>query len=159
MPEGGRKPDEADGSTAAASNPSKPPQIPLPPIPPPGIPGVPPLTQAGIPQLMAVQLGIGMQQQQQNPEVVRYMTEFLSHDSDNRLAALTTSGGRDHKFRMTVLIIVAVLAGIVLLIPLVALYRGDMDFVKEFLQRYFPDLLMVALALLAGAKLPDFFKS
>ena len=110
--EGGKKPDEAEGSTAAVSNPSKSPgpQITSPPIPPPGIPGIPPITQAGIPQLTAVRLGIGMQQQQQNPEVVRYMTEFLSHDSDNRLAALTTSGGRDHKFRMTVLIVIALLA-------------------------------------------------
>jgi hypothetical protein len=62
-------------------------------------PGIPPI-QGGIPSPMALQFAIGMGQQQ-NPEVTKHMTEFLAHDSDNRLAAMESSGKRNHTFRMS----------------------------------------------------------
>jgi hypothetical protein len=151
----GNKPDQA-GNRAAVSEPSIPPNpetVTQPQIPP----GIPPITPAGIPQLMAVQLGIGMQQQ--NPEVVRHMTEFLSHDSDNRLKALQSSGERNQRFRMSALLIGAGLMSAIVVVPLfVQLWRGDMTFVNQVLTSYLPVLGAVILALFAGAKVTDFFR-
>jgi hypothetical protein len=120
-------------------------------------PGIPPIQPASIPGLMAIQVGMGMQQQ--NPEVMRYVTEFLSHDSDNRLRALDTSGSRNHQFRMTALGIGSILFVLVVVVPLVVqLMRGDLTFVNKLLTDYLPVIAAVFLALLAGSKLPDLFK-
>jgi hypothetical protein len=40
----------------------------------------------------------------------------------------------------------------------VALWRSDMGFVKEFLDKYLTQFIMVALALLGGGKLFDLLK-
>jgi hypothetical protein len=105
---------------------------------------------------MMIQHTIG--QPLQNPEVMQHLCTFLSHDSDNRLKWFQTRDQQRHVFRMTALVIVAILSGLVLPIPLVALWRSDMAFVKEFLERYLTQIIMVALALLGGGKLFDLLK-
>jgi hypothetical protein len=105
---------------------------------------------------MMIQHTIG--QPQQNPEVMQYLCTFLSHDSDNRLQWFQTRDQKRHVFRMTALVIVAILSVLILSIPLVALWRSDMAFVKEFLDRYLTQIIMVALALLGGGKLFDLLK-
>jgi hypothetical protein len=124
-------------------------------IPPAGISMGP----GGIPpQIMALQLGIGMQQQQ-NPEVMRHMTEFLAHDSDNRLKGLESSGSRNHQFRMTALCVGTGIFALVVGVPLVVqLFRGDMTFVDKLLRGYLPVIGAVILALFAGPKVSEFFK-
>jgi hypothetical protein len=105
-----------------------------------------------------MQVGLNFPQIQQNPDIVRHMTEFLSHDSDNRLKAIQSSGQNNHAFRMTSLVIAGGVAVVILAIPLIALYRNDMAFVREFLDRYLTLFITIVLALGAGAKLRDFFK-
>jgi len=59
---------------------------------------------------------------------------------------------------MTALIIGGLLAFLILLIPLVALARGDMPFVTSFLDKYFQQIVIIALALLGGGKLFEIFR-
>jgi len=92
-------------------------------------------------------------QTQQNPEVMQHLCTFLSHDSNNRLEWFKARDQKSHTFRMTALIIVALLSVLVLSIPSVALWRSDMAFVKEFLEKYLTQMIMVSLALLGGGKL------
>jgi hypothetical protein len=66
---------------------------------------------------------------------MQHLCTFLSHDSDNRLKWFQTRDQKRHVFRMTALIIAAILSALILSIPLVALARSDMAFVKEFLDR------------------------
>jgi len=106
---------------------------------------------------MALQLGIGMQQQ--NPEVMRHMTEFLAHDSDNRLKGLESSGSRNHQFRMTALCVGSGLFILVVVAPLIVqLFRGDMVFVDKVLTDYLPVIGAIILALFAGPKFSEFFR-
>ena len=74
---------------------------------------------------------------------------------------LHAAGGKSamHSFRMTALIIGGGLAFLVLLMPLVALARGDMTFVTTFLDKYLSMFILIALALLGGGKLFEMFKS
>jgi hypothetical protein len=81
---------------------------------------------------MMIQHTIG--QPQQNPEVMQHLCTFLSHDSDNRLQWFQTRDQKRHVFRVTALVIVAILSVLVLSIPLVALWRSDMAFVKRILR-------------------------
>jgi hypothetical protein len=112
------------------------------------------------PQLAGAMLGIsiGQPQQQQNPEIVQHICTYLAHDSDNRLKWYEGREKQTHRFRMTALIVVAILAGLVLTIPLVALARNDMTFVSTFLEKYMTQIILVALALLGGGKLFDLLK-
>jgi len=119
---------------------------------------VPPLQPGGLPQLAGMMIQHTVGQQQQSPEVMQHLCTFLSHDSDNRLKWFQARDQKSHVFRMTALIIVAILAVVVLSIPLVALWRSDMGFVKEFLDKYLTQFIMVALALLGGGKLFDLLK-
>ncbi|MEX0751603.1 MAG: hypothetical protein WD073_01580 [Xanthobacteraceae bacterium] len=119
---------------------------------------IPPIPPGSMPQLAGAMLGITVGQPQQNPEVVQHICDYLSHDSDNRLQWYQSRGQKSHTFRMTALLVVAILAAIMLAIPLVALARGDMPFVKEFLDRYLTQIILVALALLGGGKLFDLLK-
>jgi hypothetical protein len=105
---------------------------------------------------MMIQHTVG--QPQQNPEIMQHLCTFLSRDSDNRLKWFQMRDQKRHVFRMTALVIVAILSVLVLSIPLVALWRSDMAFVKEFLDRYLTQIIMVALALLGGGKLFDLLK-
>ncbi len=108
---------------------------------------------------MALQLGFGLPQQQ-NPEVIRHITEFLAHDSNNRLHAVTTSGERNHKFRLQSLWVGAGLTFCLFVVPLfVELYRGDMTFVHDLVEKYLPVLAMIVLALFAGPKITELFKT
>ncbi len=107
--------------------------------------------------LMALQLGFGPQQQ--NPEVMKHMTTFLSHDSDNRLTAMESAGKRNHTFRMTMLIVGVAIVFCVLIVPLfVQLYKGDLSFVDKLLSTYLPVIGAVVLALFAGPKVSELFK-
>ncbi len=106
---------------------------------------------------MALQLGFGPQQQ--NPEVMKHMTTFLSHDSDNRLTAMESAGKRNHTFRMTMLIVGVAIVFCVLIVPLfVQLYKGDLSFVDKLLSTYLPVIGAVVLALFAGPKVSELFK-
>jgi hypothetical protein len=120
-------------------------------------PGTPPISPQVAPML-ALQLGVGLPQQQ-NPEVIAHITQFLAHDSDNRLAAVNSSGERNHRFRLNALYIGTALLLIFFGAPLgVELYRGDMVFVRDFVEKYLPVAAMVILALFAGPKIADIFK-
>lgn len=121
-------------------------------------PRTPPLQPGAAPQLAGMMIQHTIGQPQQNPEVMQHLCTFLSHDSDNRLQWFQTRDQKRHVFRMTALVIVAILSVLVLSIPLVALWRSDMAFVKEFLDRYLTQIIMVALALLGGGKLFDLLK-
>jgi len=121
---------------------------------PPGTPLLQP-QQAG--QVLALQMGVGLQQQ--NPEVTRHITEFLSHDSDNKLQAMNSAGERNHKFRMRALNLGSGLVVLLFVVPLVTqLYRGDMTFIHDFLEKYLPMATMILLALFAGPKVAEIFK-
>lgn len=130
-----------------------PPGIPTMPSGPAGIlgMGVPPV----IPQTM---LGIQLGQPQQSPEVMQQICSYLSHDSDNRLKWFEGRDKRAHSFRILLLILFAVLVLVILAIPLVSLWRGDMAFVKEFMDKYLSIFIVIVLALLGGGKLSDFLK-
>jgi hypothetical protein len=98
---------------------------------------------------MLVQAGV-MPGAAPNPETVRHLTDFLKHDSDNRLKSSETEGGRRLTLRMTALIIAAFLATILLSIPVIALFQGQHDFVSTFLERHMPYLIALAGAFLGG---------
>jgi hypothetical protein len=119
-----------------------------PPLPPGSMPGI-----AG-----AAMLGITLGQPQQNPAVMQHICQFLSHDSDNRLKSYESRGHRTHTFRLAALAVFTLVAVMILSIPLVALWRGDMMFVKEFLDHYFQMIIIIVLALLGGGKLFEIFK-
>ncbi|MGH8248728.1 MAG: hypothetical protein ACREUU_20145, partial [Gammaproteobacteria bacterium] len=93
-----------------------------------------------------------------NPDVVRHMTDFLSHDSDNRLSWLDREGGRKFKFRMAGLILGAIFFFGLLVLPMVALWKGDMAFVNAFLDRHMPYLIALIAALIGGLGLKELFK-
>jgi len=59
---------------------------------------------------------------------------------------------------MTALIIAGILAFLIILMPLVALARGDMAFVSVFLEKYFQQIIIISLALLGGGKLFELLK-
>jgi hypothetical protein len=84
----------------------------------------------------AVQLMIGMGIQQQNPEVVKHMTDFLTRDSDNRLQWLKTSSGQTQKIRLAAIVFLAFLVILIFSFPLIELYRGDIAFVNKFMDEY-----------------------
>lgn len=119
---------------------------------------IPPIQPGGLPQVAGIMLQHTIGQTQQNPEVTQHLCTFLSHDSDNRLNWFKARDQKSHIFRMTALIIFTILSALVLSIPLVALWRGDMVFVKEFLEKYLTQFIIVMLALLGGGKLFDLFK-
>lgn len=149
------KPKESTSVSPAQSDPATAAATPTITPPPPGLisPQIPP-------QMMALQLGFGMQGQQQNPEVMNHITSFLAHDSDNRLRALESSGKRNHTFRMFALSIGAGMVILIVVVPLmVQLFKGDMSFVDKILTSYLPVLGAIILALFAGPKVSDFFRS
>lgn len=123
----------------------------------PGMPGAatPPMLPGQALQLLIHQ---GMAVPQQNPEVVKHVTAFLAHDSDNKLQAMKDTSERNHTFRLTALGFLCLVVVLTFSIPLVALYRGDMQFVSKFMDDYMRYFIVAGLALLAGAKIPDFFK-
>jgi hypothetical protein len=127
-----------------------------------GLPFAPslPIQGQGIPQLagMMIQHGITLGQPQQNPAVMQHITEYLTADSSNRLSAHEARSKRNHIFRMTALCIGGGLSVMILAMPLVALARGDMGFVTTFLEKYFQQIVIIALALLGGGKLFEIFK-
>jgi len=107
---------------------------------------VPPIQPGGMPQVAGIMLQHTVGQTQQNPEVMQHLCTFLSHDSDNRLNWFKARDQKSHIFRMTALLIFALLSVLVLSIPLVALWRSDMAFVNEFLEKYLTQIIMVVLA-------------
>ena len=153
-------PDEEDQT----GKPNGSPAVPAAPPPAPAVPAtpVPPLTPPpGIlpPQMMGLQLGVAMQGQQQNPEVMKHITDFLKHDSDNRKESIESNGTRNQSFRMTTLWIGTGLILLTVVVPLLfALFTGDKAFVDEFLTKYIPVLGVIILALLAGPQVSDIFK-
>jgi hypothetical protein len=85
----------------------------------PGSPGQPGAPIAGSDIPPGVQPGQALQllihqgmASPQNPEVVRHVTTFLTHDSNNRLEYMKSVSERNHKFRMAAL---CVLGGLLLL--------------------------------------------
>jgi cation transport ATPase len=153
-------PAEPAPAPAAASQPGQPDGTPA--AAPLVLPGagaaMPPIPPAQLPQLAGLMVSMGVNQPQQNPQVVQYITAYLSKDSDNRLTFLEAKDKRNHIFRMATLAAVGIIAAIVLSIPLVALYRGNMDFVSQFFDKYFQMMVIILLALLGGGKLFDLIK-
>jgi hypothetical protein len=111
-----------------------------------------------MPQMASLMIQAGMGQNQQNPEVMRHLMDFLKTDSNNKLSAHESRGRRSHIFRMYALGIAGFLTFLILVMPLVALARGDMAFVTAFLDHYFQQIIIIALALLGGGKLFELFK-
>ncbi len=89
---------------------------------------------------------------------MREICTYLTHDSDNRLQLFETRAKRSHIFRLCALAVATLIALMILAIPLVALARGDMPFVKEFLDKYFQTIIIIILALLGGGKLFDMLR-
>lgn len=163
MPSDNNSSDSSSGSKDAAATVAPSPS----PVPPgaigsiqPGIspPGSGPLPFGGGLQIPQAMLGIQLGQPQQNPEVMQQICTYLSHDSDNRLKWFEGKDRRTHFFRMSLLFLFAVVVLLMLAIPMVSLWRGDIAFVKEFLDRYFNVFILIVLALLGGGKLADLFK-
>lgn len=120
-------------------------------IPPPFMPGMGP--QVGL-QLLLGQSAAP----QQNPAVIQHVTDFLKHDSDNKLKALSDDNQKSHQFRMSILGFVFFVFSMLIIFPLVQLYRGDVPFIKDFIDQYLGKALLVGLALLGGAKLKELLK-
>lgn len=123
----------------------------------PAVPPIPP-QQAAQSLQMLIQAGI-MPSPPMQPEVVKCITDYLSHESNNRLDGSKTEGGRRLKLRMTALIIGALLFFTLLLMPVLALIRGDTAFVNSFLEHHMPYLVAIVLAIVGGAGLKDLFKA
>lgn len=122
-------------------------------------PSIPPISPQQISQFLSLAVSGAGLPQQQNPEATRHITEFLAHDSDNRLKAVEGAGTRNHKFRMNALYVGTGLAVLFFGAPLgVELYRGDITFVRDFVEKYLPGAVMIILALFAGPKFTDLFK-
>lgn len=120
---------------------------------------VPPIAPQQVPQAlqMMIQAGI-MPPPPMQPEVVKHLTEFFSHDSDNRLTAADHDGHRKLIFRMTALIIGGVAALGLLSLPLIGLLKNDAAFSTAFLDRHIPYLVALVMALLGGAGLRQILK-
>jgi hypothetical protein len=129
-------------------------------IPMPGIASMPPLQTAQAAQSlqMLIQAGV-MPAPALPPETVKHITEYLCHDSDNKLEHSKTEGKRRLILRMTAIIVGALLFFILLAMPLVALIRGDSAFVNSFLEHHMAYLVSIVLAIIGGAGLKGLFKS
>jgi len=159
MPEEDEKKKEAPPDSGTTSEPSSAVNAaPSAAIPTPQFLGFPPGQPGPLGPNVLLQMGVGLPQQQ-NPEVVKYLTDFFKHDSDNRLKVMDGAGRRNHTFRMNALYIGTGLALLFFAVPLgVELYRGDMVFVRDFVEKYLPVAAMIILALFAGPKLAEIFK-
>jgi len=152
--------DGLEKKEVAATGVGEPPK-PAPAAPPEAAATVPSLPPAQAAQALQglIQLGFNFPPAQQNPEVIHHITGFLTQDSNNRLTAVIDKGKRTHTFRLTALYVGAGLVTLLFVIPLlVELFRGDMAFVREFIEKYVPVATMIVLALFAGSKVGDLFK-
>jgi hypothetical protein len=143
--------DAPQDPTVATQGPSPSPTTPAGPIPP-----VPPQQAAQVVQML-IQAGV-MPGASPSPETVKHLTDYLKHDSDNRLQASSKEGGRKLKLRLTALAISAALAAILLSIPVIALIQGQREFVSNFLDHHMAYLIALAVAFVGGLGAKNIFK-
>jgi uncharacterized integral membrane protein len=104
-------------------------------------------------QLIAsiIQAGISLPQPAANPEALRHLTAFLSHDSDNRLTASDREGKRRLIFKFWSLAAGTSIVLALISLPIIALAREDDSFTVIFLDRHMPYIVAILTALLGGA--------
>jgi hypothetical protein len=124
--------------------------------PVPAVPPVPPQQAAQVVQML-IQAGV-MPGTAPNPETVKHLTDFLKHDSDNRLTSSDKEGSRKLRLRMVALIISGVLALLLLSIPVIALFQGQREFVASFLDHHMAYLIALAAAFIGGIGVKNIFK-
>jgi hypothetical protein len=119
-------------------------------MPQPGQPGTIP------PPALQLMIQSGLVGQQQNPETMRYMTEFLAHDSDNRLKLLETAARRNHVLRMTIFIFIAVVTAVLLSIPFISIFlSGNISQAVALIAQGATWIVPIMLALVAGPSVKD----
>ena len=93
-----------------------------------------------------------------HPETVKHMVDFLKHDSDNRHSFSEKEGERRFRLKRGGLIVAALLAAILISIPLIALFKGEREFVSNFLDRQLPYLIGLVAAFVGGMGARNIFK-
>jgi hypothetical protein len=128
--------------------------------------GLPPAMQANFPPLgmtptPALQLMIqsGLTTHQQNPEVIKHMTEFLIHDSDNKLKLMSQTSERSHNFKKLLLAFLCFVTIVLISIPFIIIFKtGDINLAIDTIKTGATWIVPILLALVAGPSLKDLLK-
>ncbi len=87
------------------------------------------------------------------------MTEFLIHDSDNKLKLMSQTSERSHNFKKLLLAFLCFVTIVLISIPFIIIFKtGDINLAIDTIKTGATWIVPILLALVAGPSLKDLLK-